>query len=98
MLSRRLLKPIIIMQDFIKIDNKFKPYCDHEYANREDNAANCTETSLEISIAFAEWVIRQDITNRGIGYYVNYIGEIVSTKDLFITYYKEMYIEPNQAE
>jgi len=83
------------MEDFIKIDKKFLPYCDHEYANREDNAANCTEELIEISISFTEWVLRQDITSRGIGFYVNYIGETITTKDLFKQYYQETYIDSN---
>ena len=34
---------------------KFKPFCDHEYANREDNAENCVDIARETAIAFTEW-------------------------------------------
>lgn len=83
------------MEDFKKIDDKFLPFCDHEFANREDNAANCTEISLEISINFSEWLFREHITSIGIGQYVNYTGEIVTTKDLFMKYYQESFGDSN---
>ena len=36
--------------------DKFKPYCDHEYANREDNAYNCMEIAEDFAVRFAGWL------------------------------------------
>ena len=79
------------------LEKRFLPYCDHEYANREDNAANCAEEAIDIAVLFAEWVLRQDITSRGIGLYVNYVGEIITTKDLFKQYYDSTFGDSNEA-
>jgi hypothetical protein len=38
------------------LEEKFLPYCDNEYANREDNAANCAEEADEYAIDFARWL------------------------------------------
>ena len=40
------------MNDLEKI---FLPYCDHEYANREDNAANSAEEAVAFTIGFVKW-------------------------------------------
>ena len=34
---------------------KFKPFCDNEYADREYNAENCADLARETAIAFTEW-------------------------------------------
>ena len=34
---------------------RFLPYGDHEYANREDNAANCADEADKYAIEFLEW-------------------------------------------
>lgn len=39
-----------------KLEDRFLPYCDHEYANREDNAANCADEANEHAIAFAKYI------------------------------------------
>ena len=44
------------------LEQKFLPYCDHEYGNREDNAANCAEEANEYAIDFALWVIKGNIS------------------------------------
>lgn len=38
--------------------SRFLPFCDHEYANREDNAENCAEEADKYAIEFVEWVNR----------------------------------------
>ena len=38
------------------LEKRFLPFCDHEYANREDNAVNCAEVADEFAIGFAEWL------------------------------------------
>ena len=40
----------------MKLEDKFLPYCDHEYANREDNAANCVDVANEHARHFAQWI------------------------------------------
>jgi hypothetical protein len=37
------------------LKEKFIRYCDHEYANREDNAENCIDLADKFAIEFAEW-------------------------------------------
>ena len=49
--------------------DKFKPYCDHEYANREDNAENCVEVAEAFAIAFWEW--RRSSPLKNINQYTN---------------------------
>lgn len=39
------------------LEDKFLPYCDHEYGNREDNAANCADVANEHAVSFAAWII-----------------------------------------
>jgi len=38
------------------LKEKFIGYCDHQYANREDNAENCVEIADDYAIEFAEWM------------------------------------------
>lgn len=38
-----------------KLENIFLPYCDHEFANREDNATNCADEADKYAIEFCEW-------------------------------------------
>lgn len=47
----------------MKLFEKFLPYCDHEYANREDNAWNCEEVADEFAIDFYEWRSTSPIKN-----------------------------------
>ena len=42
----------------MKLEEQFLPYCDHEYANREDNSANCAEIAENFAIGFHEFVIK----------------------------------------
>jgi len=79
------------------LEKRFLPYCDNEYANKEDNAANCLEEAIDIAVLFSEWVLRQDITSRSIGLYVNYVGEIITTKDLFKQYYDSTFGDNPEA-
>ena len=39
-----------------KIESKFLPFCDNEFANREDNAANCAEEAIKLAVEFKEYV------------------------------------------
>lgn len=38
-----------------ELASRFLPYCDHEYANREDNAWNCEDEADKYAIEFLEW-------------------------------------------
>jgi hypothetical protein len=73
----------------MELEKRFLPFCDHEYANREDNSFNCVDVADEYAVKFAEWIIRQDITSKGIGFYVNYIGDLVTTKELLELFKRE---------
>lgn len=37
--------------------DKFLPFCDNEYANREDNAENCVDVADDYAVEFAEWLM-----------------------------------------
>jgi hypothetical protein len=49
------------------LEKRFLPYCDHEYANREDNAVNCADATYEYMTLFIEWVSKNEFN---INYYV----------------------------
>ena len=44
------------MNTLAKLEKRFLPYCDHEYANRQDNAANCADVADKYAIEFIKWV------------------------------------------
>ena len=49
------------------LEKRFLPYCDHEYANMEDNATNCADTANEYLIEVLEWLSKNEFN---IDYYV----------------------------
>lgn len=52
------------------LQKRFLPYCDHEYANREDNAFNCVEVAEEYAVEFSKWLIRKcDFQKHGVWLY-----------------------------
>ena len=53
------------------LEKRFLPYCDNEYANKEDNAVNCADSASEYMIDLIEWISRSEFN---IDYYVR-LGE-----------------------
>jgi hypothetical protein len=49
------------------LEKRFLPYCGHESANREDNAANCADTANNYLIEVIEWLSKNEFN---IDYYV----------------------------
>jgi len=37
------------------LKEKFHPYCDNEFQDKEQNAENCVDVAYEFAIGFAEW-------------------------------------------
>lgn len=44
----------------MELHKRFLPYCDNEYANKEDNAYNCEDVANNFALAFAQWVIKNE--------------------------------------
>lgn len=44
------------------LKEKFYPYCDNEFQDKEQNAENCVDVAYEFAIGFAEWYEYQLIT------------------------------------
>ena len=58
------------MNTLDKLEKRFLPYCDDEYANRQDNAANCADVADKYAIEFIKWVFEntQEFDDLGLRY------------------------------
>ena len=46
------------MNTLAKLEKRFLPYCDNEYAGKEENATNCVDVADKYAIEFIEWVFK----------------------------------------
>ena len=60
----------------MKLEEQFLPYCDHEYANRLDNAENCVDVANEYITNFNNWLISNCCLRYGNWYYKQHLKTI----------------------
>jgi len=61
----------------MKLEDKFLPYCDNKFADKEVNALNCADVANEHAISFAQWIQNNPVVLKWDIYFKNGIGGLL---------------------
>lgn len=79
-----------IEESSVTLQEQFLPYCDHQFANREDNAVNCIEVAYNFAIGFAEWLRQKTSQVKGDRYKLYSDFEIYNLQELLQIYKSQL--------